>query len=59
MPAVTGYYLRGIPPEMWRGVKTRAAFEGRTIRFVILALLRLYAKHGLDAIAGAMKERHP
>jgi hypothetical protein len=42
-PRGGAYTLRRIDPELWRRVKARAAFEGRTVRFVILALLRAYA----------------
>jgi hypothetical protein len=33
------YLLRGIPPRLWRDAKIRAAYEGRTLRDVLLALL--------------------
>lgn len=44
------YALRGIDPDLWRRVKVRAANEGRTIRFVILQLLRVYAQHGYHVV---------
>ena len=51
-----GYYIRGIDPELWRKVKTRAAHDGFTIRYVILILLKYYAVHGL-ALFLAPRER--
>jgi hypothetical protein len=33
------YLLRGIPPRLWRDAKIIAAYEGRTLRDVILELL--------------------
>lgn len=38
------YILRGVDPELWRQVKSRAVLEGRTLREVITALLRAYAE---------------
>ena len=46
---MASYILRTIDPELWLKVKTRAAQEGRPLRFVILALLREYLTHGLRA----------
>lgn len=40
------YVLKRIDPELWVAVKARAASEGRSVRFVLLELLRVYAKHG-------------
>lgn len=48
--AVEKYTLRSIDDSLWRQVKTRAASEGRNIRFVLLALLRVYAKHGFHVV---------
>lgn len=53
------YTLRSIPPDLWRDVKARAAREGRTIRFVILALLRVYAQHGYRVIDTFTERREP
>lgn len=44
------YVLRRVEPDLWKRVKSRAAYEGRTIRFVILELLRVYAKHGFHVV---------
>jgi len=43
-----GYYIRSIDADLWKRVKARAAHDGLTVRAVILALLKLYAAHGLD-----------
>jgi hypothetical protein len=40
------YRLQNIPPDLWRQVKARAEGEGRSIRFVVLRLLEVYAEHG-------------
>lgn len=47
---VKNYALRGIPPELWRRVKAKAAYDDRTVRSVLLELLRLYAEHGWDMV---------
>lgn len=44
--AQVDYALRGVDRALWNRVKARAAGEGRSIRFVILALLKVYAAHG-------------
>lgn len=47
---MNNYPLRRIPDDLWKRVKSRAGYEGRTIRFVLLELLRVYAKHGFKVI---------
>lgn len=37
------YLLRGIEPELWQRVKDKADREDRTVRVVLLRLLRKYA----------------
>ena len=37
------YLLRGIDGELWRRARSRAVMEGRTMREVLLDLLREYA----------------
>lgn len=44
------YVIRQIDLELWRQVKARASSEGRSIRFVILQLLKLYAECGFTVI---------
>lgn len=41
------YLVRNIPDALWIQVKRRAASEGRSLRWVLLALLRYFAAHGL------------
>jgi hypothetical protein len=41
------YLVRDIPDDLWIRVKRRAAKEGRSLRFIILKLLGLYADKGL------------
>ena len=47
-PVGVGYYIRGIDPDLWKKVKSRAAHDGMTVRSVILILLKYYAVHGLQ-----------
>jgi len=44
---MTTYLLRGLDAELWRAVKTRAAREGHTVRWVIVTLLTRYVRAGL------------
>lgn len=41
------FLLRDIPDDLWIRVKRRAAQEGRSLRAVIVLLLKDYAAHGL------------
>ena len=50
MPSLLKYTLRQIDPELWDAVKKRAASEGRSIRFVLIELLQVYAKHGFAVV---------
>lgn len=43
-PATTKYLLRGVPADLWRRVKARAASEGVTVRALILRWLERYAR---------------
>lgn len=49
MPA---YILRNIDPELWQRFKDRANGEGRGLRWIVLALIRFYADHGLPRAKG-------
>lgn len=40
------YLLRDLDEDLWRQVRARAAGEGRSVRFVLMALLKAYANHG-------------
>ena len=37
------YQLEGVPPDLWRRAKARAALDGQSIRGVFLAFLQEYA----------------
>ena len=55
---VITYPLKDIDPGLWKKVKDRAASEGRSIRFVLLAFLKAYAEHGFSVVEQAIgKER--
>ena len=41
------YILRNIEPDLWIAFKERAEREGHTLRWLFLALLRLYVRDGL------------
>lgn len=49
-PETVDYALRGVDRELWTRVKVRAASEGRSIRFVLLELLKVYADHGFHVV---------
>jgi hypothetical protein len=51
MPRQRGpvYQLEGVPPDLWRRAKARAALEGQSIRGVFLAFLQEYAAGTLTA----------
>jgi hypothetical protein len=38
------YYLKDIDPELWRKVKSRAAAEGKSIKGVIVELLKKWLR---------------
>lgn len=41
------YLVRDIPDDLWIRVKRRAAKEGRSLRWIIIELLRSYASNGM------------
>lgn len=45
------FILRNPDPELWEAFKLRAASEGRSLRWVILELIRRYVRTGLVIIA--------
>lgn len=45
---MTSYIIRGIDAELWQAVKRRASADGRSLRWLILRLLALYAANGLE-----------
>lgn len=42
------FILRNPDNELWTAFKARAAREGRSLRWVILELIRRYVERGLD-----------
>lgn len=49
-PKQVDYALRGVDAELWTRVKEQAAREGRSIRFVLVAFLKVYAAHGFHVV---------
>lgn len=49
-PPVANYRLEQIDDALWKRVKSRAAYEGRTVRFVLIELLKVYAAHGFTVV---------
>jgi hypothetical protein len=49
-PKQVDYALRAVDAELWKNVKARAAQEGRSIRFVLIELLKVYARHGFTVV---------
>lgn len=43
MATPTEYYLRGIPSPAWTAAQARAALEGRTLKWVLIRAVELYA----------------
>ena len=41
------FILRNPDPDLWEQFKARAASEGRSLRWVILELIRYYVTQGL------------
>ena len=42
------YILRNIEPKLWKQFKQRALSEGRSLRWLILELIRRYVERGLS-----------
>ena len=57
--SVKAYMLRRIPSDLWTAVKQRAESEGRDVRFVLLAMLRIYADHGFHVVETFQAKRKP
>lgn len=53
------YTLRRIDPLLWRRVRVKAVSEGRTLRFVLLELLRVYAEHGFHVVETFNARKEP
>jgi plasmid stability protein len=46
---MASFILRNPEPELWAAFKARAASEGRSLRWVILELVRRYVENGLPS----------
>lgn len=44
---VPDYILRNIDPKLWQQFKARALSEGRSLRWLLMELIRRYVKEGL------------
>lgn len=53
------YTLRNIDPALWKAVKDRASFEGRSLSFVLRELLRVYAQEGFRIVEMFDGKRKP
>lgn len=45
---MSSFILRKIDPELWEAFKARAQSEGRSLRWLVLELIRRYVEKGLD-----------
>jgi hypothetical protein len=44
---VVDYIIRDVDKKLWKQFKDRAASEGRSLRWVILEMIKYYVAHGL------------
>lgn len=44
---MASFILRSPDPELWQAFKARAASEGRSLRWIVLALIAYYVQHGI------------
>jgi hypothetical protein len=44
---MASFILRNPDPELWSAFKARASQEGRSLRWLILELIRRYVERGL------------
>ena len=51
------YLIRGIPDELWRRVKSRAALEGEPVRTAILRMLSAYAEEAEETPKAAKRPK--
>jgi len=45
---VPDYILRNIEPKLWKQFKQRAESEGRSLRWLLLELIKRYISNGLE-----------
>lgn len=48
--AAHDYRLRSIDSTLWTRVLERARHEGRSVRFILIKLLEVYAEHGFNVV---------
>ena len=53
---MSAYTIRKIDDELWKAAQVRATREGRSMRGVLMLLLRLYARVGLGPLEAAAPE---
>ena len=46
--STTSYILRKIPNDLWKKAKAKAWSEGRTIRWVIIKLLKMWVDKEIE-----------
>jgi len=51
------YLLRDVDPVLWTQFQKRAASELRPLKAVLVRLIQLYTRHGLDAIELVLGEQ--
>ena len=53
-PKKPSYLLRDLDPVMWKQFQERAASELRPVKSVLLRLITLYTRHGLETIESVL-----
>jgi hypothetical protein len=56
-PKRPSYLLRDLDPVLWKAFQNRTTSELRQAKGVILRLIELYTRHGLEAIELALGEQ--
>lgn len=56
-PKKPSYLLRDLDPVLWKRFQQRASSELRSVKAVLLRLIELYAKHGLETIELVLGDR--
>jgi plasmid stability protein len=46
---MANYILRKVDDGLWQSFRARAATDGHSLRWLLLELIRRYAKHGLSS----------
>lgn len=53
---MSAYTIRQMDDDLWKAAQARAQREGRTMKGVLVLLLRLYARVGLGPLEAAAPE---